>query len=427
MNIQDLYNRYQQCNSVQTDTRKLSAGDMFFALKGPSFNGNLFAAKALEIGASCCVVDEDCGIEDDRLIRVDDSLTTLQALAKCHRSKFNIPFIAITGSNGKTTTKELVHAVLSSTFKTYTTEGNLNNHIGIPLTILKIKTDAEMAVVEMGANHQREIAGYCEYTMPTHGIITNCGKAHLEGFGGEEGVRKGKGELYDYIRSHNGMVFVNADDAHLMNMSKGINQVLTYGSGGNATCSGCAVEQEGDFLKVSASVGGEEVTIQTHLVGQYNFPNVLVALCVGHHFVVTAEVMVKAIEGYMPSNSRSQLLEKDGNQIVLDAYNANPSSMKLAIENFAKMQGSSKILMIGGMMELGDSSIEEHNRLITLIRQYTWERVVLVGAQFQGLASDMLHFNTSEEAASWFKNQKYTGVKILLKGSRSMKMEKALE
>jgi UDP-N-acetylmuramoyl-tripeptide--D-alanyl-D-alanine ligase len=427
MNIQELYRIYLQCASVQTDTRKLAKDDLFFALKGPSFNGNEFAAKALELGAICCVVDEDCGFEDERLFKVDDVLEALQSLAKFHREKFSIPFIAITGSNGKTTTKELVHAVLSAKYITYTTEGNLNNHIGIPLTILKIKPDAEMAVIEMGANHQREIAGYCEYTLPTHGIITNCGKAHLEGFGGEEGVRKGKGELYDFIRAHDGMVFVNADDFHLMNMSNGIANISTYGSNEGANCRGWSAADNVEMLQVVIHGVEYETDIATRLVGNYNLPNVLVAAAIGKHFGIAVATIKHAIEGYEPSNSRSQMLEKDGNQIVLDAYNANPSSMKLAIENFARMPGVKKILMIGGMMELGEESEREHKQIIELIREYSWHHVVLVGHQFDGLAADMLHFENAESAGKWYRNQAFSGFRILLKGSRSMKMEKVLE
>src|SRR6476661_9112090 len=270
MNIEELYTLYLQNPSIQTDTRKLKKGDLFFALKGPSFNGNEFAAKAIDAGASYVIID-DPKYAMDRTIVVDDVLKTLQDLAHHHRLQFDIPFIAITGSNGKTTTKELVHAVLSSSYNTYTTEGNLNNHIGVPLTILKIRKDAEMAVIEMGANHQNEIASYCAYAMPTHGLITNVGKAHLEGFGGEEGVRKGKGELFDHLRQHNGTAFIMSDYEYLQDMSKGIPGIYTYGTQ-DAEVTG-NIFQTDPFLGVQFNKGYKGI-IQTHLVGSYNLPNV---------------------------------------------------------------------------------------------------------------------------------------------------------
>ncbi|MFM2358773.1 MAG: hypothetical protein RLY16_766, partial [Bacteroidota bacterium] len=355
MQIADLYKIYQQHPSIQTDTRKLQSGDLFFALKGPNFNGNLFAKQALEAGAAYAIIDEpQQGETDERLIITPDVLTTLQALALYHRQQLNIPFIAITGSNGKTTTKELVYEVLKSQFITYTTKGNLNNHIGVPLTILSVKPDAQMAVIEMGANHQQEIAGYCQYTLPTYGIITNCGKAHLEGFGGEAGVRKGKGELYDFLRQHQGTAFVMNDYDYLREMSTGIESVITYGTT-HADVVGVALPQE--MLAVSLMMDGHPQLIQTNLVGNYNLPNVLVAVTVGLHFGIAFDKIKQAIEGYIPSNSRSQLIQKDTNKIVLDAYNANPTSMRAAIENLATHYPGKRVLMLGGMMELGDESL----------------------------------------------------------------------
>lgn len=279
MQIEQLYKIFTAHPSVQTDTRKLKENDLYFALKGPNFNGNLFAQQALDAGAAFAITDENTNSTDDRIIKVDDVLTTLQLLAKYHRQQFNIPFIAITGSNGKTTTKELLHEVLSSTFKTYTTEGNLNNHIGIPLTILKIKADAEIALIEMGANHQKEIESYCRFTLPTHGLITNCGKAHLEGFGGIEGVRKGKGELFDYLRANNGTAFIMQDYDYLREMSKGISVIKTYGTR-DAAITG-VVKNSTEYLEVSITGGSTIDTINTQLVGEYNLPNVLAAVSVG--------------------------------------------------------------------------------------------------------------------------------------------------
>ena len=425
MEIHDLYAIFLQHPSVQTDTRKLLPGDLFFALKGPNFNGNKFAQEALNAGAAFVVIDEAAGFKDIRLISTGDALQTLQQLAKYHRQQFTIPFIAITGSNGKTTTKELIHEVLSSTYKTYTTKGNLNNHIGIPLTILSVQKDAELAVIEMGANHQKEIESYCAYTLPTHGIITNCGKAHLEGFGGMEGVKKGKGELYNYLRATDGVAFIMTDYTYLKEMSKGISKIKTYGTQ-DAEITGIAATTN-EFLDVQMTNGTDLKNITTHLVGAYNLPNVLVAVAVGKYFKVPEQKIKNALEQYTPCNSRSQMIEKNGNKIILDAYNANPSSMKAAIENFAGMGGQNKILLLGGMMEMGDESLAEHTALIDLIANYTWKNVVLVGGDFNKIPHPYLYFNNSTKAKEWLQLQPLDNAMVLIKGSRSMQMEKVLE
>jgi UDP-N-acetylmuramoyl-tripeptide--D-alanyl-D-alanine ligase len=434
MSIETLYSIYQQYPSVQTDTRKLKKNDLFFALKGGNFNGNTFVKQAIDAGAGYAVIDEKEYAIPGKTFLVDDVLIALQQLAKYHRDQFGaspaenkqVPFIAVTGSNGKTTTKELIHAVLSTTYKTYTTEGNLNNHIGVPLTLLKIKADAEMAVIEMGANHQKEIAGYCAYAQPTHGMITNAGKAHLEGFGGIEGVRKGKGELYDYLREHQGTVFVMWDYDYLQEMSKGISGVIKYGTGGDAHLIGKAIQSD-PFLAIEIIQGLDEKKISTHLVGEYNLPNVLAAITIGKYFKVPEKQIRSAIENYIPSNSRSQLINKDSNQVVLDAYNANPSSMKLAIENFAKLKAIDKVLMLGGMMELGEESLKEHEAIIDLIKQYNWKKVVLVGGDFLKIKHPFEQFENSAQAAQWLKKQSFQNTHLLVKGSRSMQMEKVLE
>lgn len=424
MNIEHLYTLYRQYPSVQTDTRKLQKGDIFFTLKGPHFNGNEFARQALEQGAAYVVADEPLPFEDERILKVPDALQALQELAGRHRAHFNIPFIAITGSNGKTTTKELVHAVLSAGYKTYTTQGNLNNHIGIPLTILKIKEDAQMAVIEMGANHLKEIEDYCMYAQPTHGLITNIGKAHLEGFGGVENVKKGKGELFDYLRLHNGTAFVNMDDAAVAELGRQVPYTISYGSAGeNAT--GSMVKKD-PFIEVALGTS-QQVLIRTRLVGAYNLPNVLAAACIGRHFHIPDEKIKQAIEAYKPSNSRSQLIEAGSNTIILDAYNANPGSMRAAIENFAAMKGDRKILLLGDMKELGADSLNEHRQVISLIDQYPWEAVVLVGKQFSEAGHRYTGFENAAEAAEWFKKRHITHAQILIKGSRSMQMEKVLE
>ncbi|HEX2607791.1 MAG TPA: UDP-N-acetylmuramoyl-tripeptide--D-alanyl-D-alanine ligase [Flavisolibacter sp.] len=424
MNIPELYSLYLQYPSVQTDTRKLRSGDIFFALKGPSFNGNQFAQKALEAGAAYAVIDEAEYEVAGKTILVEDVLIALQQLAKYHRQQFAIPFLAITGSNGKTTTKELIHAVLSTTFITYTTEGNLNNHIGVPLTLLKIRPDAQMAVIEMGANHQREIASYCEIVLPTHGLITNCGKAHLEGFGGVEGVRKGKGELFDHLRAHKGTAFMMKDYDYLRDMSKGIPEIISYGTS-DAEVVGQASKTD-PFLEVTFTKGLEG-TIHTQLVGAYNLPNILAAVTIGNYFKVPAEKTRSAIEAYAPSNSRSQLVQKGDSKIILDAYNANPSSMKAAIENFAGAAGEQKILVLGAMAELGEESLEEHKMILSEINKHTWKDVLLVGGDFQKLEHPYQTFATATEAGQWLKNHRDGAAYYLVKGSRSMQMEKVVE
>ena len=425
MLLKELYSIFIQYPSIQTDTRKIKTGAICFAVKGPHFNGNHCAKQALDSGAAFVIIDEPVNFSDARLIETEDTLKLLQDLAKFHRQQFTIPFIAITGSNGKTTTKELINEVLASTYKTYCTKGNLNNHIGIPLTILAIKKDAEIAVIEMGANHQKEIASYCQYTLPTHGIITNCGKAHLEGFGGEEGVIKGKGELFDYLKVSGGTAFIMNDYDYLKKISIGISSIKTYGTE-NAEITG-KTDNSGHFLQIEMTKGTTIKKIKTNLVGEYNLPNVLVAVAVGKYFSVKDEAIQNAIAHYLPSNSRSQLIEKNGNQIILDAYNANPSSMKAAIENFASMEGNDKVLLLGAMMELGKESIAEHLSIVNLINQYRWKAVVLVGGDFNNIIHEYLFFQKAEEAKEWLQKQAYIGVKLLVKGSRSMEMEKVLE
>ena len=420
MEISDIYQIYQQHPSVQTDTRKLKPGDIYIALKGPNFNGNQFARQALEAGASFVMIDEEAGFKDKRLLKVDDSLRALQQLAKFHRSQFKIPFLAITGSNGKTTTKELIHAVLSSTYRTYTTQGNLNNHIGIPLTILGVKKDAEIAVIEMGANHPGEIEAYCKYTLPTHGLITNVGKAHLEGFGGIEGVRKAKGELFDFLRAHKGTVFVMWDLDYLREMCKGIENVVRYGTG-EEPIRGALLASD-PFLEMQITGDMAIPRIRTQLVGTYNLPNVLGAVAVGHYFKVSPQKIKSALENYAPSNSRSQWIERNGNKIILDAYNANPSSMRLSIENFSKLKGN-KVLLLGGMMELGRESIHEHQELLKLIEKYPWQQVILVGGDFANLKHSYRYFSNAAEARDWLKEHPLKRSTILIKGSRSTQME----
>ena len=432
MTTEQLYRIYLKHPSVQTDTRKLKEGDLYFALKGPNFNGNIFAKQALEKGATYAIIDEKEYAIDDRMIVVKDSLYMLQQLARYHRLQFDnppaarqVPFIAVTGTNGKTTTKELIHSVLSTTYKTYTTQGNLNNHIGIPLTLLSIKGDAEMAVIEMGANHQKEIENYCKYVLPTHGLITNCGKAHLEGFGGIEGVQKAKGELFDFLRENKGTAFIMNDYDYLQRMSKDIPTIITYGTQ-EADVVG-RLSQTEPFLSLYIEKGADIDSLQTRLVGDYNLPNILAAVTIGKFFRVKEENIKMAVETYQPSNSRSQLIEKNGNKIILDAYNANPSSMKVAIENFARMNTDNKILLLGGMAELGETSLQEHEDLIELINRYPWKEVILVGGDFLKTKNNFKKFTNSVEARQWLREQQFNNTYMLVKGSRSMQMEKVIE
>ncbi len=425
MSIATLYEIYTQYPHISTDTRKIAPGSIFFALKGENFDGNTFVDKAIEAGAAYAVTDDSKNAGKKNCIVVDDALTALQLLANYHRRQFTIPFIAITGSNGKTTTKELVLAVLSQKYKTYATEGNLNNHIGVPLTLLKIGKDAEMAVIEMGANHQLEIASYCVIAEPTHGIITNCGKAHIEGFGGEEGVRRGKGELFDYLRDHNGVVFRNADLTYLAPMAANATRQITYGSS-DAQYTGKSL-MNGIFLSVTFTDGNTPVTIDTKLVGAYNFPNVMTAIAVGLHFGVTSAQIKDAIESYTPDNSRSQWMAKGSNQVILDAYNANPTSMKAAILNFAATSLDNKKLWIGGMKEMGEAESYEHRELVKLISEHQWQEVILVGKEFAGIDHNFKWFEDSVAAAAYVAGNKPEHSSILIKGSRGSRMEKLLD
>ena len=422
MEISEIYKKYLQCEGVSTDTRQISKGSLFFALKGANFNGNTFAANALAIGAKYAVIDEEQYKQDDRFILVPDVLKALQQLANYHRRQFKIPFIAITGSNGKTTTKELVNAVLSAKYKTYATKGNLNNHIGIPLTILAIKPDVEMAIIEMGANHQKEIEGYCKVAEPTHGLITNIGKAHLEGFGGFEGVKKGKGELYDYLLTTNGTAFVNSTNEILKSISK-FPKPIYYPQQGDFY--NCSLVDAAPFIKVKAE-NGEVVT--TQIIGAYNFENIAAALCIGKFFKVPDSSANKAVAAYDPQNNRSQAITKGTNTLVMDAYNANPSSMKAAIENFAKIDAKNKAVILGDMFELGDESKLEHQNLGKLLAAHSnnFSKIVLAGKHMlyaKEVVSSANYFETKDELLNWLKEQHWQHFTILIKGSRGMGLE----
>lgn len=421
MNIAELYSKFLECSKVSTDTRNISGGELFFALKGASFDGNQYAQSAFELGAKYCVVDDsEIAKQNKAFIIVDDVLKALQQLALFHRKKMNIPVIAITGSNGKTTTKELVYAVLSQKFKTAYTKGNLNNHIGIPLTLLEIQSSDEMSIVEMGANHQKEIESYCIYTQPDFGLITNIGKAHLDGFGGIEGVLKGKTELYQFLNSHNGKVFVNADEDRLVNAAREMNDVFYSSEDQNAFVYG-VIENQSTFL----SVKYEGITIQSNLTGNYNLYNILSAICIGKYFGVELEQIKTAIESYFPTNSRSQVVVKYENKWILDAYNANPSSMDVSLSNLA-LQDGERIAFLGAMKELGMYTHQEHEQIIQKAIALKIEQIILVGKEFELLAKEynMIYFEDSEQARNWFWNQNIKNATILLKGSRLVALEK---
>jgi UDP-N-acetylmuramoyl-tripeptide--D-alanyl-D-alanine ligase len=426
MQLEKLYEIFLRFPRIQTDTRSLKQGEIFFALKGPNFNGNQFAKTALSMGAAAVVVDEPTDLEGENVFLVIDCLEALQALALHHRKQFNIPFIAITGSNGKTTTKELIHAVLTSTFKTYTTKGNLNNHIGVPLTLLSIQKDAEIAIIEMGANHQKEIESYCKIALPTHGLITNCGKAHLEGFGGVEGIRKGKGELYEFLSGGNGTAFVNSELDYLEAMVEKVPHKVYYGNNKGSFTTSILETESLLGLKV-CSTGMSCQRIFSRLVGNYNRANIEAAICIGLHFGVSFDKIRNAIESYTPDNARSQLIKKGSNTIILDAYNANPSSMQVAIENFAKMEGEKKYLFLGGMMELGNESVQEHQQLIEQLKKLKLNNCFLVGGDFKELKHPYHFFENVTAAAGWLKANLPSNAHLLIKGSRSIKMEKLLD
>lgn len=423
MNIEKIYSLFTSSKGVNTDTRTIAEGQMFFALKGPHFNANAFAEKAIDAGAAYAVVDDVSYVKDKRYILVQDTLLTLQDLARYHRRQFNIPFIAITGSNGKTTTKELLFVVLSKKYKTYCTQGNLNNHIGIPLTILSIKKDVEMAIIEMGANHQKEIEAYCSIVEPTHGLITNMGKAHLEGFGGIEGVKKGKGELYAYLDKHHGKAFVRSSDDVLKTECK-LSDVVYYGSKGDYSYA--TLVEDTPLVKYSNEEGK---LIATHLNGVYNFYNMQAALCVGKFFEIPISLCDEAIANYISTNNRSQWIEKGSNVVLLDAYNANPSSMRASLENFVKHPAPHKMVVLGDMLELGDESAKEHEALAEWLSLQAIDRVVLCGTQMKYAANVNAGFEyyvNPEELLTTFDWGGIQGMHVLIKGSRGMKLERLL-
>ena len=425
MEISELYSIYSANPVLTTDSRDCPEGSIFLALKGASFNGNRFAAAALEKGCAWAVVDEPEFASDPRCILVDNCLKTFQLLARHHRRRFSIPVIGITGTNGKTTTKELVSAVLARRYRVLYTEGNFNNDIGVPKTLLRITPDHEIAVVEMGASHPGDIRTLVEVVEPTCGLITNVGRAHLQGFGSLEGVIRTKGELYDYLRGREDSVtFINTDNSHLMSIAGGLPRMVTYGRGASASVKGeivgCA-----PFLRFrwKAEVAGTEWhEVATHLIGAYNMDNMLAAITVGLHFEVAPEDICRALEDYIPGNNRSQLTVTDNNRLIVDAYNANPTSMTAAIENFRDMTADGKMAILGDMGELGDVSAEEHRRVVQLLMDAGLKDVWLVGSEFGRTECPFRKFADVDEVKALLAEKRPSGRCILINGCHSTRL-----
>jgi UDP-N-acetylmuramoyl-tripeptide--D-alanyl-D-alanine ligase len=437
MEIDQLYKIYRESGLVSTDTRKIPSGCLFFALKGDSFDGNSFADKALEAGAAYAIIDNASFEKSDRHILVHDALKALQDLARYHRSQLKIPVIGITGTNGKTTTKELANAVLSQKFRTYATQGNLNNHIGVPLTLLAIGDDVEIAIIEMGANHQQEIKFLSGISQPGYGLITNIGKAHLEGFGGPEGVKKGKGELYDWLLSDGGQAFINRDNPVLVDMARdrGLQKIIYYGTGSEGLVSG-GLSVNNPFLTIEWWINHEDLnpeiyTVDTHLTGNYNLENILSAACIGTFFGLSADEVNSGLSGYKPSNNRSQIAKTAFNTLVCDYYNANPSSMSVALENFSGMQAEKKTIILGDMFELGDDSATEHEEILKKALNVHANEYIFVGEGFfkAGLnqKSGARFFKSTNEVYDLLKTHPIKDTLILIKGSRGMHLEKLVE
>ena len=425
MTISELYELYLHNPKVTTDSRNCPFGSIFFALKGENFDGNQYASKALDSGCAYAVIDNPDYITGDRTILVDNVLKTLQQLAHRHRKALGTPVIGITGSNGKTTTKELLAAVLSTKYNLLYTEGNLNNHIGVPLTLLRLNHQHEMAIIEMGASHPGDIKELAEIAAPNYGIITNVGQAHLEGFGSFEGVIKTKGELYDYIRQTKGKIFIKKENEYLQPIAKGIEQI-SYGTDESSFASG-KVASCSPFLIFDWKQQGKIHTVETHLIGSYNLDNVLVAVAIGRYFKIPAERISRAIASYEPNNNRSQFKETERNKLIIDAYNANPSSMKAAIDNFAAMQvDTPKAVILGDMRELGETSDALHAEIAKQIEQAGFDKVYLCGEHFSSTGTSFMHFPNIEELMSELTKNPLEGYHILIKGSRGMTLEKTL-
>lgn len=423
MEIEELYNRFTECNGLTTDSRHCPEGSMFLALKGETFNGNAFAAQSLAQGCRYAVVDEPqyASPENPRIILVDNCLETLQKLANYHRRRLGTRMIGVTGTNGKTTTKELIATVLGEKFKVLYTQGNFNNHIGVPLTLLRLKSEHEMAVIEMGANHPGEIKTLVHIAEPDYGIITNVGKAHLQGFGSFEGVIRTKGELYDFLREKgNATIFIQNENPYLNKIAAGLTCVR-YGQTPGLDVTGKVVACS-PFLHFSWTAEGISHDVQTHLIGAYNLDNALAAVAIGRYFGVEDTKICHALSSYVPQNNRSQLVHTASNTLIVDAYNANPTSMMAALENFRQMEAAHKVAILGDMKELGEGSHEEHQKVVDFLKECGFERVMLVGPEFGGTASSFEHYKDVKEVEALLAAHPLQGCCILVKGSNSMKL-----
>lgn len=415
MEIEKLYALYAEHSLVDTDTRNIRKNTIFFALKGDNFNGNTYAEEALKLGANYAIVDEDAYQTKSNIILVDDVLETLQKLANYHRKQLKAKIIGLTGSNGKTTTKELIYAVLSQKYKTSATKGNLNNHIGVPLTLLSMPLDTEMGIVEMGANHQKEIEFLSRICEPDYGYITNFGKAHLEGFGGIEGVIKGKSELYTFLEQNDKIAFINPEDTIQTQKTKNIKRIPFE------EC--ISFIESNPFVKIAY----KNNAIQSNLIGSYNFTNIAIAITIGDYFKVDEEQIKNAIEQYESTNNRSQIIKQNSNVIILDAYNANPSSMKVALENFNSLKAAKKFVILGDMFELGDDSLHEHQHIIKMTLNMNFDRCYFIGEHFYSTKANAELFKTFDDFKLFLERNKPISSSILIKGSRGMRLERILE
>lgn len=423
MEIEELYNRFTECNGLTTDSRHCPEGSMFLALKGETFNGNAFAAQSLAQGCRYAVVDEPqyASPENPRIIFVDNCLETLQKLANYHRRRLGTRMIGVTGTNGKTTTKELIATVLGEKFKVLYTQGNFNNHIGVPLTLLRLKPEHEMAVIEMGANHPGEIKTLVHIAEPDYGIITNVGKAHLQGFGSFEGVIRTKGELYDFLREKgNSTIFIQNENPYLNKIATGLT-CIRYGQTPGLDVTGKVVSCS-PFLRFSWTAEGTSHEVQTHLIGSYNLDNALAAVTIGRYFGVEDAKICHALSSYVPQNNRSQLVHTTSNTLIVDAYNANPTSMMAALENFRQMEAAHKVAILGDMKELGEGSHEEHQKVVDFLKECGFERVMLVGPEFGGTSSPFEHYKDVKEVEALLAAHPLQGCCVLVKGSNSMKL-----
>jgi UDP-N-acetylmuramoyl-tripeptide--D-alanyl-D-alanine ligase len=445
---EQLYSLYLQHPVISTDTRKITPGCIFFALKGDKFDANTFAEQAIAEGAAYAVIDNPAYQKGGQYLLVEDVLSALQDLARHHRRQLAIPVVGLTGTNGKTTTKELINAVLSQKFNTLATQGNLNNHIGVPLTILSIKPEHEMAVIEMGANHQKEIELLCSISQPSHGMITNIGKAHLEGFGGVEGIKKGKGELYEFLAGKSqspqvqkygtqkeGIAFVNGDDPVLMKMQqdRGLKNIILYGTTNKDNAITGSLTENSPYLSIAWAnkSSGEKHEVKTQLTGAYNLDNILASVCIGNYFKLTADEINKGIAGYQPQNNRSQIKQTESNTLICDYYNANPSSMAVAIENINKLTADRKVLILGDMFELGDESTAEHEAIVQKAMDADVVERIFVGHAFESQEArarkqdkKVVFYPTAEDAIEALKAHPIKNSTILIKGSRGMALER---